>query len=121
MKILRKNIKLIIIGLFTGIINGLFGSGGGTIIVPSLIFIIGLEDHKSHATAISIILPLSIVSTIIYASHGVLKLSIALWVAIGGVIGGFIGAKLLNKVPSNILRKVFGVFMIAAAIRMVIG
>ncbi|MTI49100.1 MAG: sulfite exporter TauE/SafE family protein [Firmicutes bacterium] len=118
---MKKNIKLLAIGLITGIINGLFGSGGGTIIVPSLIFLIGLEDHKSHATAISIILPLSIISTIIYINHGVLNLKIAIWVAIGGVLGGFIGAKLLNKVPTKILRRGFGVFMIVAAIRMMIN
>ena len=62
----KKYFKPIVIGLITGVVNGLFGSGGGTIVVPSLIFIIGLEEHVSHATAISIILPLSIISTIIY-------------------------------------------------------
>lgn len=54
-------LKLIGIGFLTGIINGLFGSGGGTIIVPALVFLIGMEDFKAHATAISIILPLSII------------------------------------------------------------
>lgn len=121
MDILKKNMKFILIGLITGTINGLFGSGGGTIVVPSLIFLVGLEDHKSHATAISIILPLSIISTIIYISHGVIRFDIALWVALGGVLGGFMGARLLNKIPSNILRKVFGIFMMVAAIRMVIS
>lgn len=112
--------KVIIIGAITGIVNGLFGSGGGTIIVPALVFLLHLEDHKAHATAISIILPLSIVSTIIYFKNGAIKFDIALMVAIGGIVGGFVGAKVLNKIPSKILRKIFGVFMIVAAIRMVI-
>lgn len=120
MNIIRSNTKLLIIGLITGFVNGIFGSGGGTIIVPALIFIIGIEDHKSHATAISVILPLSIISTIVYMSHGVLNLNIAVFVAIGGIVGGFIGAKLLNIIPSRILRKIFGIFMIIAAIRLVI-
>lgn len=120
MNIIRKNFKLIVIGLITGFVNGIFGSGGGTIIVPALIFLIGVEDHKSHATAISIILPLSIISTIVYVSHGVLNLDIAIYVALGGIIGGFIGAKLLSRVPSAVLRKVFGIFMIIAAIRLVV-
>lgn len=121
MNFIRKNNKLLAIGLITGFVNGVFGSGGGTIIVPALIFLIGVEDHKSHATAISIILPLSIISTIVYVSHGVLNINIAIFVALGGILGGFIGAKLLNRVPSAILRKVFGVFMIIAAIRLVRG
>ncbi|WP_429083287.1 sulfite exporter TauE/SafE family protein [Brassicibacter mesophilus] len=111
--------KILFIGFVTGIVNGLFGSGGGTIVVPAMIFLLGVEDHKAHATAISIILPLTIISTYIYFRHGILDLRPALLVTIGGVLGSFIGAKLLNKIPCNILRKIFGVFMIIAAIRMV--
>jgi len=116
----KNYIKIIIIGLITGIINGLFGSGGGTFLVPAMVFLLNVEEHNAHATAISIILPLTLVSTFIYFNHGMLKLGVALSVTLGGVIGGFIGAKLLNKVPSRILRKIFGIFMIIAAIRMVI-
>ena len=112
-------LKVLFIGLLTGIVNGLFGSGGGTIVVPALVFILGLEDHKSHATAISIILPLTIVSTLIYFKNGIIDFKISLIIASGGIIGGYIGAKLLNKIPKNILRKIFGLFMIIAGIRMV--
>lgn len=111
--------KVILIGLVAGIINGLFGSGGGTIIVPALVFILGIEDHKAHATTISIILPLTIISTFIYFKNGAIDFTICLYIALGGIIGGFLGAKLLNKVPKNILRKIFGIFMIIAGIRMV--
>ena len=62
----KNNLKIISIGLITGLINGLFGSGGGTIIVPTMIFLLGIDDHKAHATAIAVILPLTIISTIIY-------------------------------------------------------
>lgn len=58
--------KLIAIGLVTGICNGLFGSGGGTILVPGMVFLLGLEEHKAHATAILVILPLTILSTVVY-------------------------------------------------------
>ncbi|MTI70937.1 MAG: sulfite exporter TauE/SafE family protein [Firmicutes bacterium] len=116
----KINIKILTIGFLTGIINGLFGSGGGTIIVPSLVFILGLEEHKAHATAISIILPLTLISTFIYFNNGMLNFKIATLVAAGGIIGGFTGAKLLKKIPSTLLRKIFGLFMIIAAIRMVI-
>ncbi|WP_279230313.1 sulfite exporter TauE/SafE family protein [Thermohalobacter berrensis] len=117
---IKKYSKFIIIGLITGMVNGLFGSGGGTIIVPALVFLIGIEDHKAHATAISIIFPLTIVSTFIYFTHDMLRLNIAIVVGLGGSIGAYIGARLLNKVPSKILRKAFGIFMIIAAIRMMI-
>ena len=90
------------------------------IIVFSLVFIVGLEEHKSHATAISIILPLSILSSLMYIKNINIDFVVVIYVAFGSVIGGFVGAKLLNKVPNRLLRKLFGAFMIIAAIRMVI-
>ncbi len=113
-------IKLIGIGLITGMVNGLFGSGGGTLVVPALVFLIGVKDYKAHATAISIIFPLSIISTFIYFKNNVIRFDIALIVALGGVLGSFIGAKLLKKVPTPILRKVFGTVIIITALRMII-
>lgn len=113
-------IKLIGIGLVAGVINGLFGSGGGTLVVPALVFLIRLKDYKAHATAISVILPLTIISTIIYLKNNMIQLDIALIVALGGIIGSFIGAKLLKKVPTKILRKIFGTIIVITALRMII-
>jgi uncharacterized membrane protein YfcA len=112
--------KIIMIGLVTGLCNGLFGSGGGTILVPSMVFILGMEEHKAHATAILVILPLTMLSTVIYLKNSYVDWPIALRIISGGLIGSVIGAKLLNKIPSSVLRKIFGGFMIIAAIRMVL-
>lgn len=114
-----KVLKLISIGIIAGIINGLFGSGGGTLVVPALVFILGIEDYKAHATAISIILPLSIISSFIYFKKDIIQYKIALIVTLGGIFGSFIGAKILNKVPTSILRKVFGSTIIITALRMI--
>lgn len=113
-------LKVVLIGLVTGLINGLFGSGGGTLLVPCLVFLMDIEDHKAHATAIAVILPLSVISSFIYFGHSVVDLRLTLKVATGAVLGGIIGSMLLNKLPVNLLRKIFGVFMIIAAIRMVL-
>ncbi|WP_010248399.1 sulfite exporter TauE/SafE family protein [Acetivibrio cellulolyticus] len=117
---MKKYIKYILIGLATGLANGLFGSGGGTIAVPAMVLLLNEEEHKAHATAISIILPLTVVSAILYMSNNFINWNLTAKVMIGGIIGGYIGAKLLNICPSNILRKIFAVFMIAAAIRMIL-
>ncbi|QQY80514.1 hypothetical protein EDD65_102168 [Keratinibaculum paraultunense] len=114
-----KVLKLISIGVIAGIINGLFGSGGGTLVVPALVFILGIEDYKAHATAISIILPLSIISSFIYLKKDIIQYKIALIVILGGIFGSFIGAKILNKVPTSMLRKVFGSTIIITALRMI--
>ncbi|CCQ92543.1 conserved membrane hypothetical protein [[Clostridium] ultunense Esp] len=115
-----KPIKLIGLGLITGVVNGLFGSGGGTLVVPALVFLLGIEDYKAHATAISIILPLSLISSFVYLKNKIIRLDISLIVVLGGILGSAIGAKLLKKIPIPILRKIFGSLIIYTAIRMII-
>lgn len=113
------NIKNTVIGLFTGFINGVFGSGGGTLLVPILNNLLKVEEHKSHATALAIIIFLSTTSSIIYISKGTYDIKLTIQAAIGSIIGGIIGAKLLCKVTGKFLRISFGIVMIIAALRMV--
>ena len=118
-KYFNFNIKNSIIGLITGFVNGIFGSGGGTLLVPILNNIVKIEEHKSHATALAIIVFLTSASSVIYISKGTYDISLTLKVAIGSIIGGILGAKLLSKVTGKFLRITFGTIMIIAAIRMV--
>ena len=114
-----KIVKYIGIGVAAGVANGLFGSGGGTIAVPAMVFLLGEEDHKAHATALLIILPLTLVSTYFYLSNNYVDWNITWKAMVGGVMGGAIGALLLNKCPSALLRKKFGALMIIAAFKMI--
>lgn len=108
-------------GVLAGFLNGLFGSGGGTVIVPFLEECIKEEEHKAHATAILIILSFTIVSLFFYGAKSYLDYTTAIKVSVGGIAGGFLGAKLLKKLSASVIRKIFGGFMIIAALRMVIG
>jgi len=116
----KKYFRYIIIGLVTGTVNGLFGSGGGSVVVPAMVLLLDAEEHKAHASAIAIILPLTIISAFFYISNGFVNWDITIKVIIGGMVGGYIGAKLLNKCPTNLLRKIFALFMIIAALRMIV-
>ena len=111
--------RKVVIGLVVGAANGLFGSGGGIILVPALQKFLDYEAHKSHATAIAVILPLSLLSILFYMRGGDTPWEIILWVSAGGVAGGFVGAKLLNKLKTPWLHKLFGLCMAAAAVRMI--
>jgi len=113
-------LKKILIGLVTGVANGLFGAGGGTILVPSLQKFLKIETHKSHATALAVIFPLSVLSIFFYRNAGELDRNALLWISLGGTAGGFLGARFLNKLSSKWLHRIFGLFMMAAAIRMVL-
>lgn len=108
------------IGLFTGIINGLLGMGGGSLLVPLLVFVVGIKQHIAHGTSLAVILPTAFISSIIYWFNGNLDLNLALKVALSSMVGGYIGAKLMNKIPGPSLRKIFGLFIIIAGFRMVI-
>lgn len=120
---LRKNIralKKIIIGLFAGIISGMFAAGGGMIVVPALIHIFKLEDAKARATSVFAILPMVIASGIFYYQNNYIDWNIGIKCAIGGVVGGFFGAKLLKKLSSKVLRILFIIFLIYTSIRLFI-
>ena len=118
-KIGEFNIKNSLIGIITGFINGTFGSGGGTLLVPALNNILKVEEHKSHATALGIIVFLTTSSSAVYIINGTYDFKLTFKVAIGSVIGGIIGAKLLNRCSGKFLRIFFGSVMIIAALRMV--
>lgn len=113
----RNLLKTASIGVCVGFCNGLFGSGGGIIAVPAMEKLLGAEEHKAHATAIAVILPLTVVSLIPYIFKGFFDFTLAWQTSLGGIIGGVIGAVLLKKLSAPLLKKVFGVFIIAAAVR----
>ena len=113
-------IKKIIVGLFAGIVSGLFASGGGMIIVPALIHLFKLKEAKARATSILIILPMVITSGIFYYNSNYINWKIGIMCAIGGIAGGYIGAKILKKTPEKLLRITFTFFIIYVSLRMII-
>ncbi len=115
-----KNRKVWLVGILTGFANGLFGSGGGTIAVPAMERTLGIEEHHAHATAIAVILPLSLLSLIIYLWKGNIVWQTAIIASVGGLLGGFLGAKFLKKISGVWLHRIFGIFMIIASVRLML-
>ena len=101
---MKKDIKKILVGLFAGIVSGLFAAGGGMIVVPALIHLFNIEDRKARATSVFSILPMVITSGIFYYGNNYIDWKLGATCAIGGIIGGYIGAKLLKKLPTKILK-----------------
>ena len=119
MRFLKKRFLLPIFGFLAGIMNGLLGAGGGLIVVP-LLKHYGLEQQKAQATAISIILPLTAISTLIYYINGNIPLDSNLWFIPIGAVGAVIGAFLLPKISNKILKNIFAGFIIWAGIRLLL-
>ena len=116
---MKNCFKCALIGIVTGFVNGLFGSGGGTVLVPCMEKFLKTEAQKAHASAIAVILPLSVISAILYAGRLEVDIKSLLFVSAGGIAGGFIGAKLLGKISSGSLHIAFGLCMLAGAVRMI--
>ena len=109
----------ILIGLFAGIVSGLFASGGGMILVPAFIYLLKMKDVESRATSVICILPMVVTSGIFYYISNYMDWKIGILCAIGGIVGGVVGAKLLNKLPTKYLKIAFTIFLIYASYKMI--
>lgn len=113
-----KKTIMVLGGCAVGFVNGFFGGGGGMLCVPLLSGPLGEPTKTAHATAMLIILPISVASAITYVSGGIFDLSLCLKVGIGVLAGGIIGAVLLKKLNSTVVAIVFAIVMAAAGVRM---
>ncbi|MGN1100106.1 MAG: TSUP family transporter [Christensenellales bacterium] len=110
------NLLIVIGGILIGAANGFFGGGGGMICVPVLKKTLEIEDKEAHATAIAVMLPLSVVSALIYILKGAFD-SVGLWIGLGVVGGGALGAFLLSKVSNKFVSMFFSLVVIAAGVK----
>ncbi len=106
-------------GLIIGAVNGLFGAGGGMLAVPFLKKL-GFEQKQAHKNAVAVILPISIISAVLYLYKDYVNLSDAFIYIPTGVIGALIGAWLLKKISPLWLKRIFGGFMVYAGIRLLL-
>lgn len=112
-------LKKISTGLIAGLISGLFAAGGGMIVVPALIHLFKLEDAKARATSVFAILPMVIASGIFYYRNDYIDWNLGIKCALGGTIGGIIGAKLLKKMSTKTLKIMFLMFLIYTSVKMI--
>ena len=109
-------IKKIIIGFIAGFISGLFASGGGLILLPACIYFLGLNEKEARGTTIFSVLPMVIVTAISYQTSNLIDWSLGIRVALGGMVGGFIGSICLKKMKSNYLKIIFIIFLVYASV-----
>lgn len=115
----KKKAAMILAGLFIGAVNGLFGAGGGMLAVPCLTYIGSLDEKSAHATAIALILPLCLVSSITYGVGASFENGVILPTVLGVTIGGILGACLLKKLSSNVVSFIFYALMLFAGLKMI--
>lgn len=113
---------LLIIGLAAGILSGVAGVGGGVIVIPALIFALGMTQFEAQGTSLALMVPpIGIMAAYNYYQDGYVNWKYALILAIFFVIGGYLGSKMVLSLPQGMIKKGFAVFIILIGLKMLLG
>ncbi|MEQ9063000.1 MAG: sulfite exporter TauE/SafE family protein [Vicingaceae bacterium] len=111
---------LVLIGITAGVLSGMFGVGGGIIIVPALVFFIGMTQHEAQGTSLGLmLLPIGILAAMNYFKSGNLDIRAGLIIAFAFIVGGYFGSKIALGIEQTTLKRIFGVFMLAVSIKLI--
>ena len=114
-------ILYVVLGVVAGMASGLIGIGGGIIVVPVLIYIFGFSQHAAQGTTLAMLIPpIGLLAVWAYYKQGYANIPVAGLICLGFVFGGYFGAKLAIGFPEVLLRKIFGVCLLAIAGYMII-
>ncbi len=110
------------VGLLAGILSGSFGIGGGSLLIPALVFLFGFTQHQAQGTSLAIMLPpVFILAVWRYHQAGNVNVPVAIFMAIGLTVGALVGANFVQAVSDVKLAKAFGVFLVLVGIKMLFG
>lgn len=114
-------VRVVLYGVVAGVLSGMLGIGGGIVLVPVMVSLLGLSQHEAHATSLAVIVATAAASTFVYGLHGQLDFSIAAMLTVGSVIGAALGSCWMSKIPAVQLKRMFGVFLVLVGLRMAVG
>ena len=110
----------IFLGLVAGVLSGLIGIGGGTIIVPALVFIFGFSQHVAQGTTLALLVPpIGLLAALTYYREGYVDLGVAAYICAGFFLGGLLGAKMAAGLSNVLLERIFGVALLLIALKMI--
>ncbi|MDH5639748.1 MAG: sulfite exporter TauE/SafE family protein [Nitrospira sp.] len=113
---------LVGIGLATGLVSGLFGIGGGLLLIPALIYLVGYTQHEATGTSLAVLLlPVGLGAVLEYYRHGFVDLKAALIIALAVLVGGWFGAVLANQISGPYLRLAFACFVVCVGLYLLYG
>jgi uncharacterized protein len=115
-------VLVVAIGLAAGVLSGVFGIGGGVIIVPALIYLAGFRQHSATGTSLAVLLPpIGLGAIWEYYRHGNVNIRVAMIMAVAVFAGGWMGAMVANRVAGPYLRLAFGLFVLALGVSLIVG
>ena len=97
------------------------GLGGGILLTPALVYIFGLTQHQAQGTSLAVMVPpITLLAALRYYYSGNVNLNIAVFIALGFLIGGLLGAQIVQSIPDMVLKKIFGAILLIVAVKMII-
>jgi len=111
--------EFLAIGLVAGVLSGLFGIGGGVVIVPALVLLGGMKPETATGTSLAaLLLPVGALGAWHYHQHGFVQIRVALWIALGLTLGAWLGSHLAVKLPAPDLQRAFALFLVVVAVHL---
>ena len=118
----RDTVQIVAVGLAAGFLSGLFGVGGGVLLVPGLVLVLGMDQRRAHGTSLAAIVPIGLAGVAGYALSGEVDWPAALLLVVGAAgLGARIGTHLLHALPVRLLALVFAALLVATAVRLLTG
>ena len=110
------------IGLITGVVSGLFGIGGGLVMIPALVYLAGYTQHQATGISLAVLLPpVGLGAVLEYYRHGYVDLKVALIIAVALMVGGWFGAVVANRMSGPYLRLAFACFVVGMGFYLLYG
>jgi uncharacterized membrane protein YfcA len=113
---------LIVIGIITGIMAGMLGIGGAIIMIPALVYILGISQQTAQGTSLAVMLPpIGIIATYNYYKAGYVNFKFAIILALFFLVGSYFGSKMALNIPQTALKKIFGILLLLVAAKMLLS
>jgi uncharacterized protein len=125
-----KNIKmtanqlllLLLTGILAGFVSGILGVGGAIIMVPFLVFLLGMSQHQAQGTSLAVLLfPVGIFAVITYTKNGYVNFKFAIILILAFLLGSYLGSLVAINIPAKALQKIFAILLLAVGVKMLIG
>lgn len=116
----RQLVVLVVIGVAAGLLSGLFGVGGGVIMVPAMVLFAGLAQHAAQATSLAAVIPIAAVGALVFGRAESVDLPAAAALVVGSLVGVQFGARLMNRLSAETLARIFGVFLLLVAVTLLL-
>ena len=111
---------LTLIGLMAGVFGGIFGVGGAIVMIPAMVYFLGVDQHTAQGTSLAVMLPpIGLFAAYNYYKAGQVNIWYAVIIAISFMIGGYFGSKIALNLPEQLMKKVFAVFLILIAVKLI--